>query len=264
MNTRLILSILFFASACIDADIRLKLCDATLSDKHTCDPIFQAGNTNAGQCCWETQYCGEDAAGNAKCMLKKPANSKKEGEKCTINFQGSANQNDDCDSNLVCLTVDKFGGINRCMRLCASSLGCDGGVRCQERPGYTVKEPLITKKVCDPKQHIECGTTAACCNPLDMKSESIGSCSDEQVCRLVVDSRSTAPLNSFTTCDYSKGTLKTGAACLGDWECMESHVCFGNQCMQVCVPGSTEVGLSCLNPNAICEKFGEQFGYCTY
>jgi hypothetical protein len=150
------------------------------------------------------------------------------------------------------------------MRLCESSLDCDGGVRCLERPGYTVTEPLIKKRVCDPNQHIECGTTAACCTPLGINCDSMVSCPDEQICRLVVDSRSTPPLNSSTTCDYSKGTLKTGATCQGDWECMESHVCYGNQCRQVCVPGSTEAGQVCLHTNAICEKFGEQFGYCTY
>jgi hypothetical protein len=266
MNTRLLLSIFLLTSACIDADIRLKLCDATLSDDHPCDSDLQAGNTNAGQCCWDTQYCAKDATGKAKCMLK-VANAKGEGQECTINFQGRADQNDDCGPGLVCLTVENGGGTNRCMRLCESYLECNGGVRCLKRPGYSVTDLTITKKVCDPNPHLECGSTAECCTPLRRESEPMVPCSEGQICRLVVDRTSPASLsspNSFTTCDYSKGGVRTGAACTGDWDCMESNVCNGKLCRQVCVPGSTDPTLSCSNENAICEKLGEQFGYCTF
>ena len=70
--------------------------------------------------------------------------------------------------------------------------------------------------------------------------------------------------NSRTTCDYAKGTVKTGDACGGNWDCMEKHICNGGTCKRVCVPGVTEPTVSCSNDNATCEKLGDQFGYCTF
>jgi len=267
MNTRLILSLLLFTSACINADIQAARCDIKLSDDNPCDPVRQKANTTAGQCC-DTQYCSYSAVtGKGVCVAKQAASSIKAGDRCSFENAGTANQTDNCGPNMVCMTTEQGGNNYRCMIRCEANRDCPN-VNCSSRAGIS-EDFVVQVKVCDPGAYLECGTdTTQCCNPLSLDNPD--QCTQGQVCRLLVpkkiESWAAQSSHSFTTCDFAKGvgSSATRPDCRGDWDCMEKNVCIEGLCRRICEVNPTTSSTPCSEANPECIPLGDNYGYCQF
>jgi hypothetical protein len=232
-------------SQCVAPTTPVPSCQARGGD--VCDPVCQSGT-----CAWCGQKCSLDKSGAPACVARGALDT---GQTCTIFFEGTAQQHDECRAANICLTPNIGGSTAYCFAMCRSSVDCPGGVACAARP---LGRDGAVALVCDP-EYITCDPAIApgCCDPLASDSTASG-CGSGRFCYLTTPDPSG---HSRTMCDYATGGKGRGEACQSSRECLEKFVCVPSGaggsgiCQRVCSSNKPCSGSTCV-------PLGSEFGYC--
>jgi hypothetical protein len=207
-----------------------------------CDPVCQTGD-----CDWCTQKCSYAYATDNRGPVPMCAatGTAKAPASCTVSFEGTARQSDDCAPGSICL-AGTIGETRRyCFVLCRSAIDCPGGVACGERP-LSLAGGVVD--VCDPP-YDPCGPDGTCCDPLADTG-----CGADRHCLLVTPDQGSG--HSRTVCEYAYGDGRNGSSCTSARDCQTRNACVNGSCQAICDASHPCPGAG------TCVPLGDEYGYC--
>jgi len=207
-----------------------------------CDPVCQTGG-----CDWCNQKCSYAYATDNRGPVPvcASAGAKTVPESCTVSFEGTPQQSDDCATGRICLPA-MIGDTQRyCFFLCSSPVNCPYGVDCGPRP---LSPAGGVVRVCDPP-YDQCGPDGTCCDPMADTG-----CDANRHCLLVAPDLGSG--HSRTVCEYAYGDGRNGSPCTSARDCQTRHTCVNGSCLPVCDDGHPCAG------SGACAPLGAEYGYC--